>query len=116
MATNLSAYTFSRREIARHRCLDCGVDVIEIGDYCLLTNKVWEGALGLRGDDNLCIACIEKRLGRKLSLMQHDFAGLPWVDGFPPSDTMLARYGHKTKGPEKARKKPKKARKRPTRR
>ena len=92
MAGNIGT-SFSRREIARHTCHDCGVNVIRCGDYCLLRTGIWRGKLGLGLDDNLCIACIEKRLGRKLSLRRGDFADVPWVEGFAVSDTLLDRYG-----------------------
>jgi hypothetical protein len=91
---------FSRREIARHKCLDCGINVIKAGDYCLLSAKLWKDQFGLGWNDNLCIACIEARLGRKLSLL--DFISFPFVKGFPTSDTLLDRYGFSEK---KARKK-----------
>jgi hypothetical protein len=83
-------YKFSRREIARHRGNDCGINVIEAGDYCMLRPDIWE-RLGLGWTDNLCLACIEKRLGRNLSFM--DFAAPASVEGFPPSDTLLQRLG-----------------------
>jgi hypothetical protein len=59
-------YKLSRREIARHRCIDCGTNVIRAGDYCMLRDEIWERQFGLKWDDNLCLACIEKRLGRRL--------------------------------------------------
>jgi hypothetical protein len=49
-------------------CLDCGVNVIASNDFCWLYFDVWEGELGLGWRDNLCIRCIEQRLGRKLKL------------------------------------------------
>jgi hypothetical protein len=55
-------------EIARHRCVDCGVNVIRIGDYYMLRSAIWQDQLGLGWHDNLCIACVEQRLGRKLRL------------------------------------------------
>jgi hypothetical protein len=91
MTKSLSHYKFSPREIARHRCLDCGVNVIREGQYCLLNGGVWERALGLTGNDNMCIPCIEARLGRHLKFT--DFAGLPTVEGFKPSDLLLDRLG-----------------------
>ena len=100
---NLSQYGFSPDEIARHKCLDCGVNVIEAGDYCMLSSKIWSDQFGLGRDDNLCIACVKARLGRKLGLL--DFISFPWVEGFKQSDTLLDRYGHSK---AKARKKPRK--------
>jgi hypothetical protein len=47
MTKNLSQYKLSRREVARHRCLDCGVNVIKLGDYCMLHDRIWNGQFGL---------------------------------------------------------------------
>jgi hypothetical protein len=41
-------YKFSRREIARHKCRDCGINVIEADDYCMLRAEIWYRKLGLR--------------------------------------------------------------------
>ena len=56
----------SRREIARHVCKDCPANVIEIGEYYLVSPQLWEDKLHLKWDDNLCIGCLGTRLGRKL--------------------------------------------------
>jgi hypothetical protein len=92
-------YKFSREEIDRHKCLDCGVNVIEAGDYCMLDNKIWEGELGPREDDNVCIVCVEARLGRKLK--PDDFHGLQSVEGFGWSDTLVDRRGFSGGKPQK---------------
>jgi hypothetical protein len=92
MTTCLSHYKFSRREIARHRCLDCGVNVIEAGDYCMLQPDIWERQFALGWRDNLCIACIERRLSRELTLA--DFCCLASVEGFPSGmSRVVARLG-----------------------
>jgi len=87
----LSHYKFSRREIARHRCIDCGVNVIEIGDYCMISPEIWQRKFGLGWRDNLCIACIERRLGRPLSVACGDFAGPATVEGYPSSEILVKR-------------------------
>jgi hypothetical protein len=99
------SYKLSRREIARHKCRDCGVNVIKAGDYYMLKSSIWRDQFGLGWDDNLCIACVEARLGRKLIGM-HDFASIPpIIEGYPISDTLLDRYGFdKAKARKKARK------------
>ena len=38
----------------------------EIGEYYLVSPQLWEDKLHLKWDDNLCIGCLETRLGRKL--------------------------------------------------
>ena len=51
----------------RMNCLECGVNVVAVGDYYLVTPAVWK-RLGLSWLDNLCIPCLEKRCG-------HEFGG-----------------------------------------
>jgi hypothetical protein len=62
---SLRHYTFSPEQIAKCICKDCGENVIERGDYCMIATSIWEGTLKLSWDDNLCIGCIERRLGRQ---------------------------------------------------
>lgn len=90
VSNNLSHYRKSRSEIARYACIDCGVNVIEIGDFCMINPSIWNGQLGLKETDNLCIACIEKRLGRKLRGLG-DIISLPSVEGFLRSDILQSR-------------------------
>ena len=37
-----------------------------IGDWYLASTEIWEKTLGLSWKDNLCLSCLEKRLGRPL--------------------------------------------------
>jgi hypothetical protein len=60
---------------ALYRCNDCGIDVVEAGEFYMLRREIWEGELGLLMSDNLCIGCLEKRLGRKVSLT--DMGSIP---------------------------------------
>jgi hypothetical protein len=53
-------------ELARHACKDCGVNVIEIGEYYMVSPRLWEDKFHLTWTDNFCIGCLEARLGRKL--------------------------------------------------
>jgi hypothetical protein len=69
MTKYLACFKFLGEYIARYKCRDCGVNVIEAGDYCLLNDDIWKRQLRLRWKDNLCIECIEKRLGRKLKFI-----------------------------------------------
>ncbi len=116
MAARQRNYEFLPDDIARHKCLDCGVNVIEIGDYCLLNDRIWEGELGLGWTDDLCIACIETRLGRRLRL-NGDFCSFPSVEGFPPSEMLMDRLEFSAEMREKAQEEAQeKARKRVTKR
>jgi hypothetical protein len=86
-------YRFTLKEIDHHRCKDCGINVIKIGDYCLLAPQLWEDRLGLKWNDNLCVACIEKRLGRRLEAGFKDWCGAqPQVMGFPMSALLFNRF------------------------
>jgi hypothetical protein len=58
MATSLHHYKMSPGEIDRHRCLDCGVNVILVGDYCPLKPEL-SHQMGLGSSDDLCVACTE---------------------------------------------------------
>jgi hypothetical protein len=52
--------------IARRLCVDCGSDTKKFSEYYSVTNKIWADA-GMRADGGqLCIGCLEVRLGRKL--------------------------------------------------
>jgi hypothetical protein len=44
--TKFRDYKFSQKEIARHRCLDCGINVIEADDYCMINDEIWENRFG----------------------------------------------------------------------
>ena len=82
-------YKFSKQQIARHVCIDCGVNVIEKGDYTMIDPKIWREQFGLKDKDNLCIDCIEKRLGREIRM--GDIISTPSVEGYPQSKTLQAR-------------------------
>ena len=56
-------------------CNDCGVDCAKIGEYYMACSSLWEGELGLGLNDNLCIGCLEKRLGRRITML--DFSRWP---------------------------------------
>jgi hypothetical protein len=48
------------------RCLDCGINTDAIDEYYMLRNEVWAQANpGI--DGQLCIGCVEHRLGRTLT-------------------------------------------------
>jgi hypothetical protein len=48
-------------------CNECGVDCAKIGEWYMASPKIWD-ALHLGWDDNLCIGCLEQRLGRRIAL------------------------------------------------
>jgi hypothetical protein len=56
------------------RCIDCGVDTDAIDEYYMLLDEVWAEAHP-DYEGNLCIECVEQRLGRTLTSL--DFAAKP---------------------------------------
>lgn len=48
------------------RCMDCHVNVYAIGEYYHVHDHVWLAAVPDKKGE-LCIECLEKRLGRKLN-------------------------------------------------
>jgi hypothetical protein len=61
-------------------CVDCGVDVYLIDEYYIVRDDVWNAAWSGRyrspiGDGQLCLGCLERRLGR--TLMACDFSDAP---------------------------------------
>jgi hypothetical protein len=92
-----NSYAFSKKVVAlaRFNCLGCGINVIKAGDYCMLTPHVWRDQLHLEWEDNMCVKCIELRIGRKLRpMLSGDFAGFPNVKGYPMSPILRDRiYG-----------------------
>lgn len=48
------------------RCLDCRINTDAIDEYYMLRNEVWEEA-NPEIDGQLCISCVERRLGRTLT-------------------------------------------------
>jgi hypothetical protein len=80
----------------RYVCNDCDVNVLTAGEFYMLKPEIWEGQLGLGWEDNLCIGCLEQRLGRKVGPLFVDFAWSPnyrWM--YPTSPRLLDRYGFK---------------------
>ena len=63
-------------------CNDCRVDVLAIDDWYLARPEIWKG-LGLGPNYNLCLACLERRLGRPLR------SGI--LDIGPPSTFFLSQ-------------------------
>ena len=50
--------------LARFDRRDCGANVVTIGEFYMWPPEVWKGELGLGWNDNLCMGCLESRLGR----------------------------------------------------
>lgn len=50
----------------RLKCMDCDVHTVDIDEYYMLKKEIW---LSIVPEDRgmLCISCVDKRLGRKLT-------------------------------------------------
>jgi hypothetical protein len=46
-------------------CVDCGKPTFQTTDYYMVKNELWK-RFGV-GEEMLCISCLEKRMGRKLT-------------------------------------------------
>jgi hypothetical protein len=88
----------------RPTCDDCRVDTVDIGEFYMVKDSVWEQATGLCASDNFypwdqafyCIGCLEQRLGRRLT--SADFTDAPLNDPAQCperrySDRLLKRLG-----------------------
>lgn len=84
----------SKKELARYRCNDCSDNVVTIGEFYMLHPEIWKDQLGLGWDDNLCIGCLEARLGRRVSMADMgSFPNYPWMK--PMSIRLMHRmFGH----------------------
>jgi hypothetical protein len=75
-------------EYAAFNCWDCNVNTLEIDEYYMVDDGVWEVATeDFGGDGMLCIGCLEARLGGKL--VASDFPDLPINRGVFPYSTRL---------------------------
>jgi hypothetical protein len=79
-----------KRILKRDDCLDCGVDTIDSAEFYMIRDETWLAANPKR-DGMLCVACLEKRLGREL--VTDDFTWCPanLANLFTGSDRLRAR-------------------------
>jgi hypothetical protein len=66
---------------------------VTTGEFYMLKNEIWQDHLGLGWNDNLCIGCLEARLGRKVC-----FADIPFVPDYPWMKPMSIRLQHRLFG------------------
>jgi hypothetical protein len=67
-------------------CIDCRTDVAAIGQFYMLHDDIWVSRLKLNWHDNLCVGCLEARLGRKVRLADFDM-------GWPCNHRVVERLG-----------------------
>lgn len=82
----------SGRLVGKFFCNDCKVDVVAIGDWYMCQSEVWEQQLGLGWSDNLCLACLTKRLGHEPKFLDDVVpasTGSRGKDAVKPSERMM---------------------------
>jgi hypothetical protein len=89
--------TAQKRDIGRFNCLDCSDDTLVGGECYMLRDEVLLSANPQR-QGMLCIGCVEKRLGRRLT--PEDFQGAPLdhhlINGPALSTRLMSRIGGPT--------------------
>jgi hypothetical protein len=62
------AFCWYKTEASRQvLCVDCDADTLAIGHYYMVSNDLWASA-GIEPDGGmLCLNCLEKRIGRRLT-------------------------------------------------
>jgi hypothetical protein len=86
-------------EVDNWLCTDCGVDTQEIGEYYMVTDSCWKKAGDV--DGMLCVGCIEKRLGRRLTARNFTSCPLNWSNAIVPyhcSERLCSRMHSSAKG------------------
>ena len=76
-------------------CVDCGVNCLKINEYYMVTNSCWKRARMATLGGLLCVGCLEKRLGKKLTPRNFMDCPLNWRNALIPdhaSVRLLSRY------------------------
>lgn len=76
-------------------CVDCGVDCLKINEYYMVTKSCWKRARMTPCGGMLCVGCLEKRLGKKLTPRNFMDCPLNWRNALIPncaSVRLLSRY------------------------
>jgi hypothetical protein len=79
------------------RCVDCGKDTGESGEYYSVGDDVWAASGVAPNGGMLCLACLERRIGRLLT--KQDFAGM-WPNASAWERHIAARAGCADPSPE----------------
>jgi hypothetical protein len=103
----LGADRLTPTDLAKYKCNDCDANVVTIGEFYMCPDEVWEGELGLGWNDNLCIGCLETRLGRRVRVWKDITPVIPlykWQQPYPTPERLLDRFGFDRTTPKKKRK------------
>jgi hypothetical protein len=71
-------------------CSDCGIDTNKNNEYYMVQDKIWKESK-VPKKALLCIACLEKRLGRMLKKADFSDAPINWLPFIPRSARLKTR-------------------------
>lgn len=75
---------------AEFKCLDCGVNTLHNDEYYMVEDDIWDGVHPKR-TGMLCIGCLEKRMGRKLTSTDFTDAPINYYGRFSQSARLYDR-------------------------
>lgn len=85
-------------------CADCGMETNHFNtddrfdsEWYMVKNEIWAAATAERPANFLCVGCLERRIGRKLT--PDDFKDVPGNYTWPRSSRLDSRMGTKWDGP-----------------
>ena len=80
-------------KLSNRFCLDCGFDTRDLGEYYMVHDKLWHEAVP-NVSGQLCIGCLENRLGRTLCKFDFTDCALNQLAiKYPYSTRLLSRLG-----------------------
>lgn len=71
-----------------YNCHDCKLSTLYVGEYYMVHNELWDKAYP-EHDGMLCIACLEKRVGRALTRDDFTDALVNWIGGLHNANSPL---------------------------
>jgi hypothetical protein len=83
---DISRGRWRRWPVITSACADCGIGTLTLGEWYIVHDAVWDEAWrgrrkwwhAIDGQEVLCIGCLERRLGRRLTAS--DFTAAPCND------------------------------------
>ncbi len=84
-------------------CVDCGVNCLKINEYYMVTNSCWKRARMTSLGGMLCIGCLEKRLGTKLTPRNFSECVLNWRNILIPGCSSIRVISRMLSGGEKSK-------------
>jgi hypothetical protein len=92
-AAFLAIEEYREAHLAHPNCADCGLDTLEAGEWYMVHDEIWDEIWAwddVLSRQILCIGCLEKRIGRRLTGNDFTYAPINNPPGFM-SDRMRDR-------------------------